>query len=72
MAAATVGRFVGTRARLVGAHVDSAKLYMETNGVHVQFRGFRVSPNQPGPGPKKASNGRGRHEATPTSVSGVG
>ena len=36
---------------------------------HVQFRGFRVSPNQPGPGPNKPSNGRGRHEATPTSVS---
>ena len=34
MAAATVGSFLGTRARLVGARVESAELRMETIGLH--------------------------------------
>ena len=53
MAAATVGRFVGTRARLVGAHVDSAKLYMETIGLHVQFGGFAQPLRPPSPSSDK-------------------
>ena len=65
-------RFVASGARRPQWQRKSAKLRMETNGVHAQFGGVRASPNQPGPGPNKPSNGRGRHEATPTSVSGVG
>ena len=61
--------FVATGARRPQWQLKSAKLRMETNGVHAQFGGVRASPNQPGPGPNKPSNGRGRHEATPTSVS---
>ena len=53
MAAATVGRFVGTRARLVGARVDSAKLYMETIGLHVQFGGFAQPLRPPSPSSDK-------------------
>ena len=49
MAAATVGRFVGTRARLVGAHAKSAKLYMDTIGLHVQFGGFALPLRPPSP-----------------------
>ena len=49
MAAATVGSFLGTRARLVGARVESAKLCMDTNGVHAQFGGFAQPLRPPSP-----------------------
>ena len=53
MAAATVGSFSGTRARLVGAHAKSAKLYMETIGLHVQFGGFELPLRPPSPSSAK-------------------
>ena len=46
-------RFVATGARRPQWQLKSAKLRMETNGVHAQFGGVRASPNQPGPGPNK-------------------
>ena len=49
MAAATVGRFVGTRARLVGARVESAELCMDTIGLHAQFGGFAQPLRPPSP-----------------------
>ena len=49
MAAATVGRFVGTRARLVGARVESAELCMDTIGLHAQFGGFALPLRPPSP-----------------------
>ena len=53
MAAATVGRFVGTRARLVGARANSAELYMDTIGLHVQFGGFELPLRPPSPSREK-------------------
>ena len=49
MAAATVGRFVGTRARLVGARVESAEQRMEAIGLHAQFGGFAQPLRPPSP-----------------------
>ena len=49
MAAATVGSFLGTRARLVGARVESAELCMDTIGLHAQFGGFAQPLRPPSP-----------------------
>ena len=52
-AAATVGRFVRARARLVGARVESAELCMDTIGLHAQFGGFAQPLRPPSPSSAK-------------------
>ena len=53
MAAATVGRFVGARARLVGAHAEPLLQHMVAIGLHVLKPGFAQPLRPPSPSSDK-------------------